>query len=137
MPNISTIRLRRARFRPPSATPADQIDAERDRRIALGVTVTMNSGATIPVQTRDSRDFRNINGLSTTALVLKVQGDKSTTITFRDANNVDHTLTLDQVIEMGLKVSKKMQALYAKSWSLKGMTSLPADYTSDAYWSVS
>lgn len=109
------------------------IDIERDRRIALGVTVALSSGVTFGVQTRDDVDFRNVTGLSSAALAYTALG-QTPMIVFRDAANVDHNLTPALVLEMGLKVIGAVQALYAKSWALKALSPIPADYASDGHW---
>lgn len=118
-----------------SAPPPDgaAVDAERDRRIALGFTVTMSDNSSFPVQTRDETDFRNITGLSTAALALLGQGSTATMV-FRDAVNVNHTLTLADVISLGLQVAAGMEAIYTKSWALKALTTIPIDYADDKFW---
>jgi hypothetical protein len=119
---------------PPPVDASAGVDLELARRIALGVTVTLSTGKTIPVQTRDDTDFRNINGLSTCGLALQGQGSTQTTV-FRDANNQSWTLAPAELVEMGLKVLAGVQAIYAKSWALKAMSPIPADYaTNDSYW---
>jgi hypothetical protein len=117
----------------PPAPIGSDVDAERDRRIALGVAVTLADSSSFTVQTRDERDFRNVAGLSTAALAYKALG-QSPTIVFRDAANVNHNLTPDLVIEMGLKVAAATESIYARSWALKAISPIPADCTSDTYW---
>jgi hypothetical protein len=109
------------------------VDAERDRRIAQGVTITLADGTVIPVQTRDDVDFRNLNGLSTAGLALQLQGSTQMTV-FRDAENNGHSLTPAQLVELGMKVAAAIQAVYARSWALKGMSPIPDDYAADKYW---
>jgi hypothetical protein len=113
---------------------ADDVSAERDRRIALGMPV-QPTGVAAPfvMQTRDPDDFRNINGLSTAAIVLKGL-DPTRVISVRDAADVQHDLTLDQVIELGLQVQAGVSAIYEKSWALKAMEPIPLDYADNAYW---
>jgi hypothetical protein len=113
---------------------AEEVNAERDRRIALGMLV-QPTGVAAPfvMQTRDPEDFRNINGLSTAAIVLKGL-DPARVISVRDAADVQHDLTLDQVIELGLQVQAGVSAIYEKSWTLKAMEPIPLDYADNAYW---
>lgn len=113
-------------------TGAD-VDVERDRRIALGASVTAG-GATFPVQTRDDVDFRNINGLVSKGIVLTLQGDSTTTVTFRDAANTDHQLAATDLISMGSQVAARVEAIYAASWVIKAMGTIPADYAADNRW---
>lgn len=120
-----------------AAPSKTDVDEERDRRIANGFTVTLTSGLTIPVQTRSLVDFRNISGLATSALALKTLGSTDL-MYFRGADDVTYELSLDDAIEMGLKVSAAVSAFYAASWVLKALTDIPADYKNDSpYWPLS
>lgn len=110
------------------------VDVERDRRIALGFSLSMSDGSTIPVQTRNAVDFRNLSGLSDSAIALKVEGQVPTTIVFHDAVDQNHNLAPDLVVEMGLKIVAAVQAIYAKSWVLKAMSPIPKDYADDSHW---
>lgn len=110
-----------------------QIDAERDRRIGLGVTVTVNN-ETFLVQTRNEADFRNINGIASKGIVLQLQGDATTTVAFRDANNASHTLNGPGLIAMADQVAARVQAIYAAAWALKALDPIPVDFAADARW---
>lgn len=112
---------------------AEQINTERDRRIALGAEVTVGD-VTFSVQTRDDKDFRNINGLATKGVVLSMQGDAETTVSFRDADNEERLLNGEGLISMADQVAQHVSAIYAASWALKAMTPIPADYAADSYW---
>lgn len=109
------------------------IDAERDRRIASGAPVTIG-GNTFTVQTRDDRDFRNINGLASKGIVLLMASDTTTTVSFRDAHNVSRDLNAQALVSMAEQVAAYVQGIYAKSWALKAMSPIPADYASDGRW---
>ena len=85
------------------------------------------------MQTRAPDDFRNINGLSTAALALANMGSTQT-ISVRDAADVQHDLSLGQVIELGLQVQGGVSAIYEKSWALKAMSPIPLDFAADGYW---
>ena len=52
-------------------------------------------------------------------LELKVDGDTSTTVPFRDKENQLHNLNSDELIEMGEQVSSFMQNHYDSSWNIK------------------
>lgn len=86
------------------------------------------------MQTRDEKDFRNINGLVSKAILLQLAGDTATTITFRDASDVDQILTAGQMIEVGSIVGAKVDAIYKKSWALKDTNPIPENYTDDTHW---
>lgn len=112
------------------------VTAERDRRTRLGHTVSLSSGKTFTVQTRDEVDFRNISGLGTVGIVRQSAGN-TTAIVFRDADDVDQTLTPAEAIEMAMKVAGKVDAIYKASWALKDMPAIPADFADDQHWPAS
>lgn len=122
-------------FDPERRLAEDAIGAERDRRIAAGHRIALSTGKSFTVQTRDERDFRNIQGLSSVGVVRQAKGDAAT-ITFRDADNEDHSMTPAEVIEMGLRVAAAVDAIYKASWALKDMTRIPADFSDDKHWPV-
>lgn len=111
---------------------SEDVSAERDRRIALGAVVTIG-GVTFTVQTRDEIDFRNINGLVSKGILLTMTSDPST-VTFRDADNVDHVLSGAGLVSMGSQIAAHVDALYKASWALKALSPIPLDYTADSYW---
>lgn len=125
--------LMEAARQPPPLSGAD-VSLERDRRISRGQTVTTAAGLTLTVQTRNEGDLLNLNGLVTRAMLMLSLGQAGT-ITFRDQDNVDHTLTPQQMIEVGSLVAAKIDALYKRSWALKDTAGgIPADYQDDRYW---
>lgn len=111
-----------------------QISAERARRVALGTMATVTGIGSFLVDTRDEVDFRNINGLTAKGIVLSMSGDTTTTVTFRDANNVDRVMNGAQLIEFGASIGNVVDVLYKKSWALKAMDPIPDDITDDQYW---
>jgi hypothetical protein len=118
---------------PPSS---EDINAERERRIASGATVTVTGAGDIPVQGRDV-DVRNLQGLGLAALARVSAGDTVTITTFRDADNVDHELTPPQVLELVQKASAVAEAIIAASWAIKAMDPMPADVSDDGLWPAS
>lgn len=117
----------------PVSTTED-VSFERDLRIAAGQPVTISDGRTFTVQTRDEKDFRNINGLVLKAILLQSNGDTTTTITFRDADDNDQTLTASQMIEVGTIVGDKVDNIYKKSWTLKAMSPIPDNFRDNLFW---
>jgi len=112
-------------FAPPSGPSLTQaqaaklaaIEAERDRRIALGVTVTFPDGQAL-VQTRDETDIRNASGIASSGLAMVVTGQAGTLV-YRDAANVLHSMTPAQAIQFGFEVAAAIQAVYTQSWGAK------------------
>lgn len=109
------------------------VEEERDRRISAGHMVALSTGKVFKVQTRDARDWRNVNGLGAVGLAKKASGDTTTT-TFRDADNQEHDLSPTELIEMGLQIAAKVDAIYNASWVLKDQTPIPANFKDDKYW---
>lgn len=116
----------------PAPTSSD-VNAERDRRVAAGIAVTIDGYGPVPLQGRD-QDQTNLLGLVTAANLRIASGDTATLTKFRDAENVDHMLTPPQIIEMWLKGSAWISAVYDASWTLKAMDPIPADYANDSRW---
>src|SRR5690606_3320474 len=73
-----------------------RVDDERERRIALGFT-----WQSIPIDTRDTRDFDNIAGLAQMATLLAQQGETDPVMAFRAADDETYMLPPMQVIELG------------------------------------
>lgn len=115
----------------PAPTGID-VDNERERRIGLPLTVTLSVGS-ISIN-MDDKSQRNLQGLASVGQYLVGTGSSQTT-TFRDYNNADHDLTPTDLVSMGLQVAARIQAVYDKSWALKEMDPIPADYADDSYWS--
>jgi len=118
---------------PPELPPPDAalIDAERERRIAAPLTVSVSVG---PIAINmDAAAQRNLQGLASVGQYLKAAGSSQTT-EFRDFDNNSHALTPDDLVVMGLQVASRIQAVYAASWSIKALDPIPADYADDARW---
>lgn len=73
----------------------------------------------IPVQTRDQVDLINVLGVVLTALMLSSKGITDPVINFRDAVDVNHTLTPEETINMGLAVQSHIGSVYQASWTIK------------------
>lgn len=117
----------------PIPPTSDEVNAERTIRIERGTTVAVD-GVAIRVQGREE-DTRNLQGLAFAAQLRLSTGDTATTITFRDGDNVNHLLTPLQVISLWSQSAAYVSAIYAKSWAIKAMSPIPADFKSDSYWS--
>lgn len=109
---------------PPSAEVVagellDRVEFERDKRVAAGVSYTFPDGVSGTIQTRDEKDFRNINGVAARGLALVVRADVETTLIFRDKENVDHALTGDQAVALGEAVHARVEDIYKVAWSHK------------------
>ncbi len=110
-----------------------RVNAERERRLSAGVTVSVTGYGPIPVQGRPA-DQTNMIALSDTAKDLAAAGITAPVIPFRDRDNAVHNLTPQQVVELTRKAKETAAAIYAASWALKDADTIAADFADDAYW---
>ena len=94
------------------------VDAERDARIARGKPHTFADGTTGTVQLRHERDSVNINAVATAGTALVAAGSTDT-VSFRDAEDVTHTLAGTEAVQFGLAVMQWVSAHYAAAWAHK------------------
>lgn len=109
------------------------VDAERDRRLARGVTVQVAGVGAIPVQGRD-RDMSVVLGLRVAARDLIDDGVTAAVIPFRDGDNTDHMLTPAQTVEMTRRAQAGAQAIYQAAWALKALSVRPDDVSTWTGW---
>lgn len=110
------------------------INAERERRIAQGATVSVPGVGDVPVQGRDV-DVRNLQGLGLMAMARVAAGDVETVTVFRDADNTDHELTPPQILALVQGAAIAAESIIQASWAIKAMEPLPDDVTADELWS--
>lgn len=97
----------------------DEINAERQRREALGLVYQFTDGQAGTIQMRNATDFRNIAGLTSAATILTMQGVTDPVLYFTDAENVRHIMTPAQMISMGIAVQQRISSLYAAAADIK------------------
>lgn len=114
------------------APSADMVDIERDRRLALPVTVTLAGARTFALDV-DDVSLVNIQGRVSGAILKKISSDSSTA-PFRDHNNNTQNLNADDWISIGQQIDAGRTAIYAASWTIKALSPIPDDYTSDSHW---
>ena len=113
-----------------------KVNAERERRLIAGVTVNVSGYGDIPFQGRPA-DQINLLALKDTARDLDAAGITAAVIPFRDADNVTHTLTPAQMIELANEGKTAASAIYQASWAIKARNDLATiDITDDQYWSA-
>ncbi|MFW6303994.1 MAG: hypothetical protein ACOC2L_05165, partial [Candidatus Sumerlaeota bacterium] len=96
-----------------------EIDQERDALISRGMSYDFPDGDTGTIQLRDLKDHRNIQGLGSNGLKLKVVGDTESKVPFRDEENNEHELSGDELIDMAEAVSNWVQGHYSNAWAHK------------------
>jgi hypothetical protein len=117
------------------------VNRERDRRWPGTVNCDLagDGSLVIPADARNDTDLRNIQAVTTTAQV--VAGTPDAVLKFRDADDITHNLSPEEVITLGLIVQAHVQSFYEKAWTLKdsidSMTSVELDQldvTSNTHW---
>lgn len=112
---------------------ADHVNAERVRRMDVGVIVTVSGYGDVALQGRDT-DKISLLGLKDVAVMRIQAGDTTTTTKFRDRDNVDHFLTPPQIVELWQNGIAWLETIYNRSWDLKSMDPIPFDYQDEGYW---
>ena len=120
-----------ADYVPPPAS-ADDVNAERARRILEGRAFDIPGYGLVAVEGRDE-DVRNLGALGTAALAQIGAANGTGLMQFRDADNVIHDLTWEQMFALWAASTEYVSALYAASWALKD-DGIPSDFADDAYW---
>lgn len=100
-----------------------RVDDERDYRIAQGFI-----WQSIPIDTRDTRDFDNIAGLSQMAMLLAQQGETGPVMAFRAADDETYMLTPQQVIELGAATFQHKSSHYVAAWDIKDLVEAAPDH---------
>lgn len=110
------------------ARKLELLEAAEEKRVAvmqLGRLYQFPDGAGT-IQVRNATDTGNINGIVTTALILQSMGVTDAFTDFNDHENVEHPLTPDQAIAMGMDagayVSRQYKVKWAKENEIKAMT---------------
>jgi hypothetical protein len=112
---------------------ANEVNVERERRIALGCNVTIVNVGTIYVTGRE-QDIRNMSGLGQAAIARIVSGDTTTLVPFRDGYDIIYNLNPSQMLELWQKSAGYVSDVYQASWTLKANT-IPFDYKiNNTYW---
>lgn len=126
---------------PPTGEPvasSAMVNAERDRRIAVGTTIDVAGYGDIPLTGTD-RDMTIITALLVRAGGAHSAGDTSPSMVIRDRENQVHYLTPLQMLELTSKGMQWVEDTMAVSWAMKDGTApfeegIPVDYNEDSYW---
>jgi len=86
------------------AAACARIEAYRLALEQAGVWINWPNGTRSKIQTRDERDWRNINGVASRGLARLTQ-NLTDEDWFRDADNVDHALLPSQALDLGYQAS--------------------------------
>lgn len=96
------------------------IDKERDESLRSGFEYLSFPGdITGNIQTRNLKDEINILTVVLKAVLLKLADDTTTTIKFRDKENVIHEMNSEAIINMANSIFPWAQSIYENSWNQK------------------
>lgn len=96
-----------------------QIDEWRVRAERRGMPYVFAHGVEDVVQVRHERDLANINGLVSSALVMRERGVTEPVLEFRAASNTTYRMTPQEMIDMGFAVGAFTTDQYRIAWELK------------------
>lgn len=117
----------------PPPTAAD-VDAEADRRILAGATFTV-PGYAAPIRLAgDDKTRERLGQADREAAKQIAAGNGAATLCWRDADNVVHTLSWEQVAALHSAAFDYISAVIQAGWPLKDSASIPADYADDSRW---
>ena len=108
----------------------NRIETKRQDLERAGVTISWPDSTKSTIQTRDDRDWRNINGVASRGLARITQAD-TTTDWFRDADNIDHVLTPTQALDMGQQAAAAISKLAKVAQATKDAINAPTVTTAD------
>lgn len=109
------------------------VNLERDRRIEAGRAFALAGGVSVRVS-GDATTKENLQGFAFGAQLRIAQGDIETLVDWRDADNVVHSLTPPQVLELWQKGAAYMSAVFKAAWTMKDAGAIPENFTDDQYW---
>lgn len=93
------------------------INSEREGRLRKNYSVVLKDAGTVAINL-DNDSVDTLHRLTTMAQLLISINDTRTT-TYRDVNNVNHSLTPTQITEVFLAVVLQIQSVYEATWLIK------------------
>ena len=110
------------------------VDAERTRRITRGNAFpVVGIAKPIPLEGRP-QDQTVYLALLTRAMGYKSAGVTAPVLIVRDAADVIHQLTPDQMISLVGQAMGWFERVMAASWALKDAAEIPENYADDKHW---
>lgn len=113
----------------------DAVNEQRLMLVAEGLDILVAGYGTVALQGRPE-DQQTIQGLAFGAQLRLAAGDVLTPTVFLDRNNVEHSLTPMQVLEVWQKGATFVSQVYARSWAIKKMDPLTTDPEDDILWNI-
>jgi hypothetical protein len=123
-------------FELPLQSPtAKDVNIERDRRVLKGSSF-IPVGYSVSVKVAgDPLTKSNLQNLAFASSLRVSQGDLTSITQYRDEDNVVHSLTPPQVIDLWSKGASFVEDIFHASWVLKSEPdNIPADYVEDYHW---
>lgn len=110
-----------------------RVNIERSRRISAGFTVAVTGVGNVAMHGRPE-DMTNLLSLFNGAQVRKAAGDATASLVFRDGNNVNHSLTPDQMIGLYLAGATWVSSVYAAGWAMKDAATMVSNPEANEHW---
>jgi hypothetical protein len=109
------------------------IIAERDRRLALGFDFDFGDNRGVHRIGTTTNDMVGWNDVTSFANALSGLGDTTTTISILTDTGVA-SVTAPEWLQILVAAAAVRQPIWASSFALSAMETLPSDYTDDSYW---
>lgn len=104
-------------------TKAD-VNAERDRRLDKKAVIALEGVGDVTVRL-DSDYVNSIQSLALTAMINVIRNNLEITFTFRDEENINWSLTPDQVLNLMMAIELEIRDIIEASWLIKDDKDLP------------
>lgn len=109
------------------------VDAERDRRLARGIAVTLPGHGPVRLRGRE-RDQIALLALKDTARDMAAAGVTAAVIPFRDAEDAEHLLSPAQICALADAGKGAAARIYRAAWAIKAAQPRPAELSDEALW---
>lgn len=120
---VNEVVIREAKVVDAKITKAD-VAAERDRRLEKKTIIKLDGVGDVTV--RLTSDYVNsIQSLALSAMVKVIRNELGITYTFRDEENVNWSLTPDQVLNLMVAIELEIRDIIEASWLIKDDDTTP------------
>ncbi len=116
-----------------SATPAEQVDIEHNRRVLAGRVFHIDGVGDVPLEGSEKTQLVLL-ALKDTARDLKDAGNTAPVLVFTDRDSTDRQMTAGQMIALVNAGKAWVQAVHEAKRALKAMDPIPADFADDRHW---
>ena len=118
---------------PDLTVKAEQVIAERNRRVNEGTTINVPGIGDIPVSGSPVVQA-DLTSLAQAAQIAIAAGNPEAMFPFRDRANTTHALTPEQVVSLFMSGVDWLASVRAAAWALIDADPIPADFADDKHW---